>query len=122
MATLRRRPIIIPTVAFRCRIVHSRAPAYLLISLSMTVFFVIGFGGLIFDESNGTIVCARSRETPSAIQIVIPTCLRYIDISLFAPTMLGRKTIAVVMVPAVIASETSLTPVVIDSVERGSAS
>ena len=47
------------------------------------------------------------------MQIVMATWLMNIDISSFLPKMLGRKTMAVVSVPAVTASATASTPAMV---------
>ena len=65
------------------------------------------------DASWGIRVRAIASDAASEMQIVMATWLMNIDISSFLPKMLGRKTMAVVSVPAVTASATASTPAMV---------
>ena len=81
--------------------------------MSIIVFFLLFGLGFKRAISRGTMVCDIIREMPSATQIEIDTCFRKRVASSAGLMMKGRKTMPVVMVPAVTAVPTSFTPLIV---------
>ena len=73
----------------------------------------MGLGAFKREVSSGMSVCAITSEAIIANTIGIATCVRKIEIWLFAPNTIGRNTITVAAVPAIVATPTSLTPVTV---------